>query len=222
MRRLRNQSIITVEDVSQQCSKHGQAIQFDNVPQRSPIQSLLLPTPWDPKPYPQIGGPDLTSLPRAALEHNELFLSLSWAAGPLGPITEWSDQLRGLVQIMMTSPFPVLISYGPEYVLLYNEPYSKDIGRKHPTILGMKYGEAWPEVWGALEPSIQAGYQGQMLNVECQEMFLLRGEKIEGEHSNSIMLINQKHTLATLSFPSVMVPTRHAVYTFPILTTLFA
>jgi hypothetical protein len=82
---------------------------------------------------------------------------------------------------MMASPFPVLLSYGPEYVLLYNEPYSKVIGSKHPHILGMKYDEAWPEVWGALKPVVEAGYQGGVLNVECQEMFLSRGTHLEGE-----------------------------------------
>lgn len=85
---------------------------------------------------------------------------------------------------MMASPFPVLVSYGPEYVLLYNEPYSKVIGKKHPSILGMKYDEAWPEVWSALEPVIRAGYQGSVLNVDCQEMFLMRGERLEGRLSD--------------------------------------
>jgi hypothetical protein len=122
----------------------------------------------------------LTAYPAAALEHNALFLSRPWATSPLGPIDTWDAQLRAMVQIMMASPFPVLISYGPEYVLLYNEPYSKVIGQKHPSILGMKYDEAWPEIWSVLEPVIRAGYQGSVLNVDCQEMFLLRGAKLEG------------------------------------------
>jgi hypothetical protein len=142
--------------------------------------SLSLPTPTHPKPFPPGSGLDLTAYPTAALEHNALFLSLPWSSSPLGSIDTWDIQLRCIVQIMMASPFPVLVSYGPEYVLLYNEPYSKVIGRKHPSILGMKYGEAWPEVWGALEPVIQAGYQGSVLNVDCQEMFLMRGARLEG------------------------------------------
>lgn len=80
----------------------------------------------------------------------------------------------------MATPFPVLISFGPEYVLLYNEPYSKVIGTKHPMILGMKYDEAWPEVWPVLESVVKNGYQGAVLNVECQEMFLMRGLRLEG------------------------------------------
>lgn len=143
-------------------------------------RTLLLPTPTDPKPFPLGSGLDLTAYPTAALEHNALFLSRSWSTSPLGPVSTWDAQLRGIVQIMMASPFPVLVSYGPEYVLLYNEPYSKVIGTKHPSILGMKYGEAWPEIWTALEPVIRAGYQGGVLNVDCQEMFLMRGARLEG------------------------------------------
>jgi len=142
--------------------------------------SLSLPTPTHPKPFPVGSGLDLTASSTATLEHNALFLSRPWSTSPLGPIDTWDAQLRGLVQIIMAAPFPVLVSYGPEYVLLYNEPYSKVIGKKHPSILGMKYGEAWPEVWDALEPVIQAGYQGSVLNVDCQEMFLMRGERLEG------------------------------------------
>ena len=142
--------------------------------------SLSLPTPTNPTPFPLESGLDPTAYSSAALEHNALFLSLPWSASPLGPIDTWDNQLRGIVQIMMASPFPVLVSYGPEYVLLYNEPYSKVIGKKHPSILGMKYDEAWPEIWSALEPVIRAGYQGSVLNVDCQEMFLLRGERLEG------------------------------------------
>lgn len=140
-------------------------------------QAALLPTPTHPRFHSD--NSDL-AYPPSSLEHNALFLSRPWADSPLGPIHSWSAQLRGQVQLMMASPFPVLLSYGPEYVLLYNEPYSKVIGKKHPAILGMKYGEAWPEVWGALEPVVKAGYEGSVLNVDCQEMFLLRGEKLEG------------------------------------------
>lgn len=143
---------------------------------------LLLPTLIDPKPFPRTSELDLTSFSAACLEHNTLFLSLPWANSPLGAIDEWTPHLRGMVQVMMASPFPVLLSYGPQCVLLYNEPYSKVIGKKHPEILSKKYDEAWPEVWGALEPVVRAGYQGQVLNVDCQEMFLLRGSKLEGEH----------------------------------------
>jgi len=153
-----------------------------------PSPSLSLPTPTHPKPFPSRSGSDLTACPAAALEHNALFLSLPWSTSALGHIDTWDTQLRGIVQIMMASPFPVLISYGPEYVLLYNEPYSKVIGAKHPSILGMKYGEAWPEIWSALEPVIRAGYQGSVLNVDCQEMFLMRGARLEGTFPRRIYL----------------------------------
>jgi hypothetical protein len=100
---------------------------------RKSSSSLSLPTPTHPKPFPPGSGLDLTACSSATLEHNALFLSRSWSTSPLGPIDAWDSQLRGIVQIMMASPFPVLVSYGPEYVLLYNEPYSKVIGKKHPS-----------------------------------------------------------------------------------------
>jgi hypothetical protein len=160
--------------------------------------SLSLPTPTNPKPFPLGSGLDLTAYPTAALEHNALFLSRPWSTSPLGPVDTWDAQLRGIVQIMMASPFPVLVSYGPEFVLLYNEPYSKVIGTKHPSILGMKYDEAWPEIWSALQPVVRAGYQGSVLNVDCQEMFLMRGERLEGELFCLAAWLNQQRPISAI------------------------
>jgi hypothetical protein len=179
IRKLRNRMLYVVEGSSRRIGSETEQdgrypsrsttpatmqIITDNMAQNH-LPAPLLPTPDNPNPFPSRTGPDSSNYSHAVLDHNALFLSLNWATTPLGPISRWPSRLRGIVQTMMASPFPALISYGPEYVLLYNEPYSKVIGRKHPAILGLEYGVAWPEVWGALEPIVKAAYQGKVLHV---------------------------------------------------------
>ncbi|MCA1599915.1 MAG: hypothetical protein LC769_13065, partial [Chloroflexi bacterium] len=52
-----------------------------------------------------------------------LMRSLNWAATPLGPVESWPQSLRTSVSICLTSRFPMLIWWGPELVMLYNDAY---------------------------------------------------------------------------------------------------
>jgi hypothetical protein len=54
----------------------------------------------------------------ATRQHNELFGSVDWASTPLGPPERWCQSLLTMVNVCLSSPFPVLISWGPEMVLL--------------------------------------------------------------------------------------------------------
>ncbi|EUC67656.1 multi-sensor signal transduction histidine kinase, partial [Rhizoctonia solani AG-3 Rhs1AP] len=59
-----------------------------------------------------------------------LFESHPWEKTPLGHRSTWSERLRASVNIMQTSPHPTALWWGPEYVLIYNDEYSKVIGHK--------------------------------------------------------------------------------------------
>ncbi|CAE6473009.1 unnamed protein product [Rhizoctonia solani] len=59
-----------------------------------------------------------------------LFESHPWEKTPLGDRSTWSERLRASVNIMQTSPHPTALWWGPEYVLIYNDEYSKVIGHK--------------------------------------------------------------------------------------------
>ena len=48
-------------------------------------------------------------------------LAFSWETTPIGPVDSWPDQLRLLVQVMLSSEFPMMIVWGREYTQLYNE-----------------------------------------------------------------------------------------------------
>ena len=59
-----------------------------------------------------------------------------WSRTPLGPIEDWSETLLATVNLMLHSPFPTILSWGPEMVFLYNDAAISTLTAKHPSALG--------------------------------------------------------------------------------------
>jgi serine phosphatase RsbU (regulator of sigma subunit) len=80
-------------------------------------------------------------------------LSHPWAATPLGEIEGWPEQLQLLVQVMLTSEFPMMLVWGPQYTQLYNDAFRPILGsEKHPDALGGSARETWKEIWDEIGP----------------------------------------------------------------------
>ena len=47
--------------------------------------------------------------------------SYNWSQTPLGRIEDWSETLLATANLMLHSPFPTILSWGPEMVFLYND-----------------------------------------------------------------------------------------------------
>jgi signal transduction histidine kinase/DNA-binding response OmpR family regulator len=78
-----------------------------------------------------------------------------WAATPLGSADAWPQSLRTAVSICLASRFPMLIWWGPELVMLYNDAYRPILGQsKHPGALGQRGRECWPEIWDTIGPML--------------------------------------------------------------------
>jgi PAS domain S-box-containing protein len=89
-----------------------------------------------------VGGGELGALIRAK----------DWAATPLGPIDCWPQSLRSCVSHLLPSKAQIIVFWGPELVVLYNDAYRPVFASKHPTALGKPGREAWSELWAMLEP----------------------------------------------------------------------
>jgi hypothetical protein len=68
----------------------------------------------------------------------------------LGPINQWSPDLRGMCNLIMASPHPAAMYWGPEHVAIYNEAYVALAGKKHPELMGRRYADVWSEIWSAV------------------------------------------------------------------------
>ena len=86
--------------------------------------------------------------------------SLDWSKTPLGPVIQWPQSLRTSVSTCLNSRFAILIWWGPELVMLYNDAYREIIAGKHPAALGRPGCECWPEIWHIIGPMLEGVLQG--------------------------------------------------------------
>src|SRR4051794_21931111 len=83
-------------------------------------------------------------------EAGRLMAALDWSATPLGPVAGWPAGLRYAVRTILASRFPMVMTWGPQYLQFYNDSYAPFIGAKHPAI-GQDIRVTLAEGWAALE-----------------------------------------------------------------------
>ena len=97
----------------------------------------------------------------------------NWAGTPIGPVSSWSPVLRTLVQTILRSEFPTVISWGPDLVALYNDaqiPFQST-----PRTLGRSPQEIWPETWERTGNRLrQVMEKGRTLRIEDERQILDR------------------------------------------------
>src|ERR671933_661306 len=89
-------------------------------------------------------------------EMGERIRSKDWSKTPLGPIGSWPQSLRTSISICLQSRFPIILWWGSELTVIYNDAYIPIFAGKPPNALG-KPGlsrDAWgdPEVRAIIEP----------------------------------------------------------------------
>jgi signal transduction histidine kinase len=84
----------------------------------------------------------------------DLIRARDWSTTPIGPADGWSPSLRTALSICLESRFPILIWWGPEFVMLYNDAYAPLIGSKHPVALGQRGADCFPEIWDLIGPML--------------------------------------------------------------------
>ena len=81
-------------------------------------------------------------------EMGALMRAHDWTQSPLGPPAQWPDSLKMALSILLNSRFPMVIFWGPEFTVLYNDAWRPILGAaKHPKALGSPGIEVWPEIW---------------------------------------------------------------------------
>jgi PAS domain S-box-containing protein len=85
----------------------------------------------------------------------ELFGSTDWSATTLGPLDTWPATLSTVVDVCLASRFPMLVCWGSELAMIYNDGYRALLGaNKHPAAWGRPVQEVWPEVWDVIGPML--------------------------------------------------------------------
>ena len=88
-------------------------------------------------------------------EMGALIRAIDWEATPLGPMGTWPQSLRTALSICLSSRFPIVIFWGPDLVMLYNDAYLPIPGGKHPASMGRPGLEVWEEIRDVIGPMLR-------------------------------------------------------------------
>ncbi|SMF97412.1 PAS domain S-box-containing protein [Methylomagnum ishizawai] len=110
----------------------------------------LGPTP--PLPYSVRPGFDFLA---GGGETGRLIRALDWSRTPLGPVESWPQSLRTSVSTCLHCPFPILIGWGPELVMLYNDAYRPLLGIQHPGAVGQRGRQCGAGIWDTIGPMLE-------------------------------------------------------------------
>lgn len=87
-------------------------------------------------------------------EMGGLMRAFDWSRTPLGSPADWPQSLKTSLSICLASRFPIVLYWGPELVVLYNDAYSLILGSKHPWALGQTCRVCWAEIWDTIGPML--------------------------------------------------------------------
>jgi two-component sensor histidine kinase len=76
--------------------------------------------------------------------------------------------------LLLHSPVPIVLLWGPDGIMLYNDAYSGFAGERHPALFGSKVREGWPEVADFNDNVMNVGLSGGTLSYHDQELSLCR------------------------------------------------
>jgi len=103
-----------------------------------------------------------------------LIRGFDWSRTQIGPLDRWPQSLKTITGFLLRSPIPIVLLWGTDGVMIYNDAYSVFAGVRHPQLLGSKVREGWPEVADFNDNIMNVGLAGGTLAYREQELILNR------------------------------------------------
>jgi signal transduction histidine kinase len=81
--------------------------------------------------------------------------ALDWSQTTLGAVETWPQSLRTSVSTCLDCAFPIVLWWGPDLSILYNDEYMQIMGSaKASWALGQPGREVWKEIWDVIGPML--------------------------------------------------------------------
>jgi PAS domain S-box-containing protein len=106
-------------------------------------------------------------------ECGALIAARDWSES-LGAPASWPQSLKTATALLLRSPVPMVMLWGEDGIMLYNDAYSVFAGGRHPQLLGSKVREGWAEVAEFNDNVMRVGLAGRTLQYRDQELTLHR------------------------------------------------
>ena len=115
-----------------------------------------------------------SAFPAGGGEMGALIRAFDWSQTPLGPVARWPQSLRTAVDIVLRTPVPLVMLWGRDGIMIYNDGYSVFAGGRHPQLLGSMVLEGWPEVADLNRRVMEMGLRGETLSFRNEHLVLYR------------------------------------------------
>lgn len=102
-----------------------------------------------------------------------------WTAAGLGPIDQWPAHLRHTISLMLQSEVPMVLLWGEDGIMIYNDAYSLFSGMRDSSLLGSKVREGWDEVAAFNDNVMNVGLAGKTLKYKDHRLTLNRNDQPE-------------------------------------------
>ena len=100
--------------------------------------------------------------------------AFDWEQTPLGKVEAWPGCLKIATALLLQSPVPIVMLWGDEGVMIYNDAYSGFAGHRHPALFGSNVREGWSEIAEFNDNVMRVGLAGGTLAYRDQELTLHR------------------------------------------------
>ncbi len=104
----------------------------------------------------------------------QLIREFDWSSTGLGPIESWPQCLKTAIGMVVNSAVPMVMLWGEEGYMIYNDAYSVFAGDRHPGLLGAKVRDGWPEVAAFNDHVMKTVLAGGTLAYRDHELTLCR------------------------------------------------
>ncbi|GAB4019387.1 hypothetical protein GCM10028808_56980 [Spirosoma migulaei] len=114
-------------------------------------------------------------------EMGELIRTNDWSQTAIGQPDQWPNPLRIVLSLLLHAQAPMFLWWGSELIQFYNDTYRPSLGSsgKHPTALGQRGVECWPETWPTIKPLIDQVLAGNSVGAEDQLIPIYRNGRLE-------------------------------------------
>lgn len=107
----------------------------------------------------------------------DIIASIDWPSTPLGHPSTWPPLLKQTFNQILADSRPIAMYWGPQYILLYNEAFSKLCGLQHSGVLGKSVEAAWPAAGAKLKNVMIATAKKRRAMVEDEGPSFMAGDE---------------------------------------------
>src|SRR4029078_6451618 len=82
---------------------------------------------------------------------------MDWSRSPVGLPEQWPQSLRSTLSMLLPSKAQIILFWGDEFIVFYNDAYRPVFGAKQPHALAVPGARAWSEIWDSQLHELLAG-----------------------------------------------------------------